>query len=286
MTLTWLSFRLKTTPWARERMKNTKLAELNFRTLLHYSRVPEFGARSSFPTIACTGFCVSCEKNGFLDGGNQRLNLMSHGADTDDFEKSICELPPGGLEVSIVFLLASPGAHHDLVGDPFNYEGVTKRPPVKHYYWTTPQPPQKTTWPTDQSKLENSYGDYFAYLIKTHELHNAYFTNIIKCNLTERDDEAFISYKPTRDPDNRHSKILNNCYNLFLSEEMRVINPQIVFYFGRNAEKMGDQAGLRSLLRNTNFRRLYHPAARCGLRKTVSLNDERILDELRKRAQA
>jgi hypothetical protein len=113
-------------------MKDTKLAELNFRTLLHYTSVPGLGARSTFP-ISCTGFCVSCEKKGFLDNGDYRLYRMSHGADTDDFERSICELPTEGLDVSVAFLLESPGGDSSLGGE-IKYEGVTKRPPVKQYY--------------------------------------------------------------------------------------------------------------------------------------------------------
>jgi hypothetical protein len=135
--LTWLWFRPKISYEPKIKMKNPKLAELNFQKLLHYSSIPDCGARSIFP-ITCTGFCKSCEENGYLDSGDLRLDQMSHGADTEDIEKSICKLPPGGLDISVAFLLESPGGYYDL-GFPIKHEGVTKQPPVNCYYWT-PRP--------------------------------------------------------------------------------------------------------------------------------------------------
>ena len=207
---------------------------------------------------------------------------MSHGADTEDFEKSICKLPPGGLEVSVAFLLESPGGYCGN-GEKLTYEGVTKRPPVNHYYWT----PQRRTWPTSPSEVRNPYGDYFAYIIAKHRLNNVYFTNVIKCSLAERDVDQFVGYYVTRDPDARDSKIRNNCFNLFLREEMRIVNPQIVFYFGQKTEKMGYYLELQSLLPNAHFERLHHPAARTlGQSEIIGQNDVRMLQALSKWKQA
>jgi len=272
-------------------MKNAKLTQLNFQRLLHYSSMPDCGSRSSFP-IDCSGFCVSCEKNGYLDGGDLRLDQMSHGADTEDIEKSICKLPPGGLDVSVAFLLESPGGYYQN-GSPIKHkqEGITKQPPVNHYYWTPRRP--RTAWPKTASDLpskddgDGMYGPYFAYLIATHKLYNAYFTNIIKCSLAKRDADQFVGYYVVKDSDNRDSKIRTNCFNRFLSEEMRIVNPQIVFYFGVKAKNMGYYAGLHDLLPPaTQFVRLYHPAARCGPSKIIGHNDQIIQDALNKRKQA
>jgi hypothetical protein len=68
---------------------------------------------------------------------------------------------------------------------------------------------------------------------------------------------------------------------------MRIVNPQIVFYFGQKAAKMGDYAGLRSLLPAARFVTLYHPAARfVSPVKVVSQNDERIRESLSKPTEA
>ncbi len=233
---------------------------------------------------------MSCEKNGFLDNGDFRLNKMSHAADTEDFEKSICDLPPGGLDVSVAFLLESPGGGSSL-GEPIKYvaEGITKRPPNGQYYWTTPQPDssstdQTPTWPKDASELKNLYGDYFAHLIWTHKFHNAYFTNIVKCNLTKRDNEKFIRYEPTINPDNRDFKILTNCCRLFLNQEMTIIDPAIIFYFGKKSKSLGDYAELNRLLPAAQMVTLWHPAAHCSPSQIVSHNDKLIraaLDKLK-----
>jgi hypothetical protein len=258
-------------------MKNTALAELNFNRLLHYGGAPEGRGHLSVAT-KCTGFCVSCEKNGFLDSGDHRLDQMSHGADTDDFVRAISTLPDHGIEGSVAFLLESPGGYYGN-GSPITFDGITKQPPVNHFYWT---PQNLTDWPSDASKIvPKSYGPYFAYLLATHKLRNAYFTNIIKCSLAHRDADKFKEYYVVSDPGNRDSKILANCYKLFLSEEMKLVNPKIIFYFGNKAAKMGNYAGLRSLLPSTRFVTLYHPAARVTTSQIVSHNDKRIHESVR-----
>ncbi len=271
-------------------MKNKKLHELNFKFLLDYPN--EFRPQNRYDNpIICDQFCVSCEKNGYLDGGDLRLDQMSHGADTEDIEKSICcNLPPGGLDISVAFLLESPGGYYDL-GSPIKHkeEGITKRPPVKHYYWT---PSPRARWPKTASELpskadgDGMYGPYFAYLIATHKLYNAYFTNIIKCSLAQHDAEVFVRYYVVRDPDNRDSKIRTNCFQRFLSKEMEIVNPQIVFYFGQRATKMGYYAGLHDMLPRTEFRTLYHPAAWCDDDDIIRHNDEIIQDAIKQKQSA
>jgi hypothetical protein len=216
-------------------MRDTKLAELNFRTLLHYNSAPDLGA-PSFP-ISCTGFCVSCEKNGFLDNGDHRLDQMSHGADTEDFEKLMGRLPPVGLEIPVAFLLESPGGYYGN-GEKHTYEGIIKRPPVNIYYWT---PLEQKTWPIEPSEVNPKwYGPYFAYIIAKHKLHNAYFTNIIKCSLAERDADQFVRYYVVRDPDNRDSNIRNNCYDAFLSKELAW--PPKIGHSGMVVERLNNRA--------------------------------------------
>jgi hypothetical protein len=259
-------------------MRNAALAELNFEKLLHYGRPPEERGQLTVAT-ECTGYCVSCEKNGFLDDGEHRLDQMSHGADTDDFERAIRPLPEGGIKLPVAFLLESPGGYYGN-GAPIAFEGITKQPPVNHYYWT---PNQLSEWPSDPTTIvPKSYGPYFAYLLATHKLHYAYFTNIIKCSLAQRDVDKFKEYYVVADPNNRDSKIRTNCYNLFLSEEMKLVNPRIVFYFGTKAAKMGDYVRLCSLLPTTRFVTLYHPAARfVSPSQIVTQNDQRIQESLR-----
>ena len=259
-------------------MKNTALAELNFNNLLHYGCQPERRGKFS-SAVQCSGFCISCEKKGFLHADNHRLDQMSHGADTDDFEQAIHPLPEDGVKVPIAFLLESPGGDYGN-GSQISFEGITKRPPVNHYYWT---PKDLTEWPYDPSSaVPKSYGPYFAYLFAAHKLHNAYFTNIIKCSLVPSNANRFKEYYVAKDPNLRDSKIRTNCYELFLRKEMELVSPEVVFFFGTKAARMGRLEGLHSLLPEARFVTLYHPAARyMNPSRIVEQNDKRIDESLR-----
>ena len=138
----------------------------------------------------------------------------------------------------------------------------------------------------DPGEVVDLYGDYFAYIIAKHKFHNAYFTNMIKCSLAKRDADQFVGYYVPKDPNNRDSKIRANCYNLFLSEEMRLVNPRIVFYFGQKAGKMGYFMELRSFLPDVHFETLLHPAARMSRSQIIGRNDELILRALSKAGMA
>src|SRR5580700_5475029 len=147
-------------------MKNEVLRDLNFRQLLHYSNGAPQPKHSYTQPLACEGFCVSCEKSGLLDGSDRRLYLMSHGADTSDFESLFGkELPLENgekyLEAKVMFVLESPGGMYDTGipqenGIPQNtdpektdqgVEGVKKEPPVCHYYW---MPKETPVWPSKE----------------------------------------------------------------------------------------------------------------------------------------
>jgi hypothetical protein len=134
-------------------MKNSKLAELNFQKLLHYGGEPT--DQASLPERNCPGYCVSCEEKGLLVNGDVKLDQMSHGADTDDFERVIRRLDPGGVDFPIAFLLESPGGYY-VNGKQIDYKEARKQPPVFCYYWL---PKGLTDWPTDPEEVKPStYG--------------------------------------------------------------------------------------------------------------------------------
>jgi len=258
-------------------MKNSKLAALNFQELLRYRGEPT--DQASLPERNCTGYCVSCEEKGLLVNGDVKLDQMSHGADTDDFERVIRRLDPGGVDFPIAFLLESPGGYY-VNGKQIDYKEARKQPPVFCYYWL---PKGLTDWPTDPEEVKPStYGPYFAYLIAKHKLHNAYFTNHIKCALARPDSKRFIRYQVVADPNNRDFKIRDNCYQQFLRKELEILKPRIVFYFGGNAKSMGYLSDLRSLFSDADnpFETLCHPAARSNQREILEENDEKIRQKL------
>ena len=64
---------------------NKMLAELNFNKLLYYENIRGYSKQKPFK---CNGFCIDCELKGILKDG-EKLERMSHGADSDDFRKVI-----------------------------------------------------------------------------------------------------------------------------------------------------------------------------------------------------
>ena len=257
-------------------MKSEKNVELNFKKLITYYEVPS--SDGPFP-FRCTGFCTSCEQRGFLDEGEHRLDQMSHGADSSDFENLMGPLPEDGFKKSIVFLLESPGGYYGN-GKQVTCDGVTKQPPVNAYYWV---PREKSGWPVNSEIIDpKSYGPYFAYLIKKYCLKNAYFTNIVKCSLAERNRDKFKDYYVASNPKYRDSKIRDNCFQEILKNELLEANPKIIFAFGEKASRMATFVGVKSLFPDVEMVTLYHPAARKKRSVKVSHNDSLIAKALEK----
>lgn len=249
----------------------TELAQINFTRLLHYAATPKPQFSYHQPPI-CDGFCVSCEEKGLLAVSDHRLYLMSHGADTSDFEVAFgCELPiDEGVhetDLPVMFVLESPGGDKGN-GVPQTHHDVEKQPPTLHYYW---MPPEALSWPDRDAMLSqgNLYGPYFAYLLRRFGLKNAYFTNAVKCGLHDKNGR-FVSYRHSVP---LHQALRDNCFDEFLNEEVRAFQPKAIFAFGDNAH---------GLLRSSAtvggrypVHCLYHPSAR-NRRKMVEDNDSLI----------
>jgi len=260
-------------------MKNKELETLNFKELLHYDGIPDARNR---PT--CTGYCISCEINEYMEDSNLELFQMSHGADTEDFENAITKLPDDGFEAPVAFLLESPGGNYEN-GKAIPYNGFSKEPPVNVYYWL-PLPSPRDTWPDKDEADPGSYGKYFAYILAKHKLRNAYFTNVVKCSLASKKDptthersKSFFHLNVNGDPNHWHTKIRINCYNLFLKQELLLTRPQIVFYFGKNAQDMAQANGIRELLTGTIFKRLRHPSDFYHGTDTILPDNDKIISE-------
>jgi hypothetical protein len=220
---------------------DSRLADLNFKKLLHYGGQPL--VRNRYPSpLACAGYCVSCEREGLL-GTGESLDLMSHGCDTSDLERVLGPMPALArpFEQPVLFLLEMPGGDYGN-GEIVEFCGFRKRPPVNVYYWT----PEPGPWPTDLSHVENQYfyGPYFAYLMAKHNLRNVYITNAVKCKSNAK---------------SASEKVVQNCIKTYLSEEIRIFRPEITFCFGHSAEnmmKLIDKAEFQGKIQY-----LYHPTA-------------------------
>ncbi|MBW2039527.1 MAG: hypothetical protein JRI46_08030 [Deltaproteobacteria bacterium] len=259
-------------------MRSDKLSMLNFSRLLHYSGGQPQVKNQYDPPITCTGFCISCEEKGFFAKSDKMLDLMSHGADTRDFEQILGDLPlpEQYIEVPIMFLLESPGADYEN-GEPVSYKGVTKRPPVKRYYWG---PNPMTEWPNNPCELPQLYGPYFAYLMNKFHLKDVYITNAIKCGLSLKNKRGkFISYKIQRNSKLLDTRIRENCCREYLCREVEEFKPKVIFAFGDRADKVLYFSGLRD--QGIITKKLYHPVARKPLKERVNKNNERIKSVLK-----
>lgn len=223
------------------------LHEINFgkNGVLHYvgSVDPKFRLEEGL-AYCCEGFCCSCEENKkCLSKGGDGV-LMSHGCTGADIAKAmgLKELPVGQEDRHVMFVFENPGADYGQ-GIVMSCGGVTKKPPVKHYYWTS----DMTEWPDNPpEKSSQLYGGYIAYLMTKHKLRNVYVTNCIKCKYVGGE----------------YSATAQNCMEHIFKAELTVFRPDIIFCFGARAHGL-----VKSFLRkpgyeNVKVKRLLHPAQR------------------------
>ena len=146
-------------------MKDIRLADLNFREVVNYGGQPPVQNEYANP-LKCHEYCVSCEDSGLICRTGGRVDLMSHGCDSADFQEVLGPMPAEGAEVHrpVLFLLEDPGAHYGN-GAPVDFSDFRKQPPVNHYYWT----PNVPTWPVRVADFKkNFYGPYSASLMRRH----------------------------------------------------------------------------------------------------------------------
>jgi hypothetical protein len=251
-------------------MRNARLADLNFRELIDYGGHPV--VQNSYTHDRQPGYCVSCEENGVLGRAGGQLDLMSHGCDSDDFERILGPMPrdTAAVERPVLFLLEDPGGQKGN-GAPVSFQGFRKEPPIYHYYWT----PEIGFWPTRAAEFGgNFYGPYFAYLMRRHQLLEVYITNLVKCRWT---GAAAGSKSP----------VVDHCTSRFLVREITLFAPQIVLFFG-GAARRGAEALLARLAPGCRSKELLHPSYisnRCQVHHRTQedclrINDERIREVL------
>jgi hypothetical protein len=205
-------------------VKDLSLADLNFREIVDYGGQPP--AKSRYPSpLACRGYCISCEESGLLKNTGGRLDRMSHGCDSADFEAVLGPMPREGAGVAapVLFLLENPGGDYGL-GEPVDFQGLRKQPPVNHYYWI----PTVQTWPRRVADLDgNYYGSYLAHLMWRHQLLRVYITNLVKCKWV----------RTTGGGSGDTALIVRHCAERYLMREVQIFAPRVVFCFGRAAER-------------------------------------------------
>ena len=230
-----------------------RLFNLNFKNLLKYQdNFPIQNRYDDESKLVCYGFCTECEDKGKV---SEDEVLMSHGCHSSVYQELIQEKNTFTNNEPIMFLLENPGGDYGN-GDSVTYNSITKKPPVKHFYFT----PNCESWPGDDDIniiAKNPYGNYFAYLMQKYSLGNVYITNCIKCKYTE-------NYEASK-----------NCCKKWLEEEIEIFKPTKIVCFGCKAEKLYNYYFKRY---GIEFKRLLHPAARRSRSYIIKENDQRLTD--------
>lgn len=219
------------------------------------------------------------------------LYLISHGAEAADFqyllgswENTDGRLPHGDGEdfnVPIIFLLETPGGERNRVqGEELQFRGARRWVPTGQYYWVPEVPAQCSHWPIDLTQVEQAgrYGPYFAYLLRKFRLKNAYFTNLQKCGLRNlKTRQSAI--------DKRDGRLQTHCAAKFLAEEIKIIEPRIIFCFGDAAHMALRRSALPAKPKGALIpQALYHPNQRNRWLAKMNCNNEvigKVLDKLK-----
>ncbi len=190
-------------------MNNSKLSELNFKTLINY---PEINGYSKQKPYRCNGFCCDCEQKGLLTTG-EKLERMSHGADSSDFKTIVSKNYENNTP--IMFIMRDPPPSTQPFFTSMEYNGITKEIPTKHYYWIQ----DYISEPVTREKIMDGsvYDLYFSYIQEQFSLNNIYITNLIKCY-----SNLYRSKTP-------NYKIQSNCIEIYLLKEIELFKPLVIF---------------------------------------------------------
>lgn len=222
-----------------------------------------------------TGYCTDCElKNIHLCPSNPNLQLrnISHGSHSNDF---FAAFQVNGTPVNtagwntagwntadwntadwntdgVMFVMENPSNDNGIYNPvPITRNGVTynKRPARKWYWIHQPLNLSHYGYPKFFVGGRHGYGEFFASAIVTFKLANAYLTNLVKCGMNDADGN---SYKST---DEYNPKCIKNCYDNFLQHEINIMNPKVIFAFGKTVYE-----ALQARLNNIPLVKLPHPA--------------------------
>jgi len=197
------------------------------------------------------GFCTSCEEKGINvcpKDNSFSLKNISHGAMSDDIILATGQHDidfSGWKDDAVMFVMENPSIDWGFYEE-HEYNGFTKKP-TKEWYWVH----------SKQKRIEfpkafqgGEYGSLFNSIIFTFKLKRAYLTNIVKCGMNNAKNE----YKGTND---YQQSCIKNCCDRYLSKEIEILDPKVIFCFGNNAENR-----VRALLKDkdTVIIGLPHPA--------------------------
>ena len=176
------------------------------------------------------GYCVSCEEKGCSsasDDASYNLTNISHGAHSSDFFQAYYKKQDisDWHHEPIMFVYESPSRDYQIY-EKVRFKGYNKHP-SKDWYWIHKDWDSSIEYP--KGFKGGVYGDFVWSAVLTFKLTNVYVTNLVKCGLNNAKGEfkGLASFK---------NKTVETCYTNFLSEEISIIKPKIIFAVGSNVE--------------------------------------------------
>ena len=126
--------------------------------------------------------------------------------------------------------------------------GIHKKHPAKDWYWIH-KDQEAIFYP--EMFWGGEYGGFVLSAILTFQLANTYMTNLVKCSL----NNSYGSFKGLSFYKN---ECIENCYDKFLSKEIDIIKPSIIFAVGSAVEYW-----VRRFVKDSSYvQQLPHPAGR------------------------
>ncbi|MDH5641933.1 MAG: hypothetical protein OEY28_11625 [Nitrospira sp.] len=197
------------------------------------------------------GYCIACEQDGVstaTEDPNFHLTNISHGAHSTDFIRALSQRPDttDWHQEPVVFIYESSSLDYDIYKEVL-FNGYRKRP-AKEWYWIHNEQ-KPAAFPHAFKRSE--YGDFVMSAIQTFRLSNAYMTNLVKCGLNNENGQF-------KGIESFNEQCIKNCFSLFLSREIELLKPQIIFAVGAKVEGL-----VSSLVGKQYFvQQLPHPAGR------------------------
>jgi len=233
------------------------LRELNFSALIKVD-FPNIGGytfddyrKNGYKHMLGLGYCISCEErsiNQATDDPNYSLTNISHGSHTADFLESLKQHVDSSSwhKDPVMFIYETPSIDYGIYEE-IEFAGHFKHP-SKDWYWIH-EDQEQVSYP--QKFKGGEYGGFVLSAILTFQLANAYITNLVKCGMNNQEGKSkgIRYYK---------DECVRNCYEIFLSREIEIVNPKVIFAVGSAVERW-----LKHLVGDKYFiQQLPHPAGR------------------------
>lgn len=230
------------------------LRRLNFKDLIRFPKWDQY----DFDTYRANGhrhptpeaYCTSCESRGVhrsTKSDGFLLGNVSHGAHSRDFLSAMRLRPTRRWhDEGVLFVFESPSAAEFF--ERLGHEGHAKRPTTQWYWVHTDLEPRAFPY----GFKGGAYGELIQSTIVTFKLSNVYATNLVKCGMTNPEGTKFEGVGAIP------SACVEHCLRTFLTREIAILKPRVIFAFGTAVE-----GWLKQLLANPPFiRQLPHPAGR------------------------